>query len=73
MSKSNPLFSIIVPFYETVDYVKETIDSIINQQNINLDDVEIIVVSDGSKHDIKSILRSYENKAPYIYIYKREW
>lgn len=72
MSKSNPLFSIIVPFYETVDYVKETIDSIINQQNINLDDVEIIVVSDGSKHDIKSILRSYENKAPYIYIYTKE-
>lgn len=68
---AQPLFSIIVPFYDTVEYVRETIASIVNQKEITPDDVEIIVVSDGSKQDIKGILADYLNKGLNLTIYEK--
>lgn len=50
--------SVIVPIYNVEEYIKECIDSIINQTYKNL---EIILVNDGSKDKSIEIVNEYED------------
>lgn len=59
------LVSIIIPCYNACEYIKETLDSIVNQDYKNL---EIIIVDDGSTDQSKAIINSYQdNRLIYIY------
>lgn len=51
-----PLVSIIVPVYKTEQYIKECVDSILNQ---TLKDIEIILVDDGSPDNCPNICDDY--------------
>ena len=53
--------SIIVPVYNTEQYLKRCLDSLVNQ---TLKEIEIICVNDKSPDNSISILREYENKYP---------
>lgn len=61
----NPLVSIIIPVYNGANYMRESIESAINQTYKN---IEIIVVNDGSKDDgaTEQIALSYGKKIRYI-------
>lgn len=52
-----PIISLIVPVYNTSAYLRECLDSILNQ---TYESLEIICVNDGSTDDSLSILREYE-------------
>lgn len=54
-----PLISIIVPVYNTEEYIGECIESILNQTYTNF---ELILVNDGSTDDSLDICRQYEGK-----------
>ena len=54
-----PKVSVIVPVYNVEKYLKKCLDSLINQ---TIQDIEIIVVNDGSTDDSKKIIRDYEKK-----------
>lgn len=54
----NLKYSIIVPVYNTEQYIKKCIDSLINQTYSNL---EIIIVDDGSTDQSKQIYSSYSD------------
>lgn len=69
--ETNILFSIVIPFYDTIDYVKETIESITSQQNFNLDNVEVIIVNDGSKHNLDFLLE-YKNVLKNLSIHSKQ-
>lgn len=62
--------SIIIPVYNTQDYIHETLNSIINQ-SMGLKDIQIIIVNDGSTDDSDFILtkfqKLYPNNIKYIY------
>ena len=62
-----PKVSIIVPVYNVEDYVERCLDSLINQ---TLEDIEIIVVNDGStdgsKKRIIPYIEKYPNKIKYL-------
>ncbi|MDD6479318.1 MAG: glycosyltransferase family 2 protein [Oscillospiraceae bacterium] len=60
-----PLISIIIPIYNSEIFLKECIDSVINQTYKNL---EIICVNDGSKDSSLEILKEYESKDGRIVI-----
>ena len=50
--------SVIVPIYNSEKYLKRCIDSLVNQ---TLDDMEFILVNDGSTDDSDSIISSYDD------------
>jgi glycosyltransferase involved in cell wall biosynthesis len=56
--------SIILPTYNGVRYIKQSINSCLSQAYKN---IELIIVDDGSLKDIKKIIQSYtDNKIIYI-------
>lgn len=58
-SGKQPSVTIIVPIYNTSRYLRECLDSIINQ---TLKDIEIICVNDGSTDDSLDIIKEYAEK-----------
>lgn len=58
MSKNVPI-SIVMPVYNAEQYIREAIDSIINQSFI---DFECIIINDGSTDKTKDIIKSYDDK-----------
>lgn len=55
--------SIVIPVYNTEQYIEETLESII-KQNMNLEDIQIILVNDGSTDNSEAILTKYRNRYP---------
>jgi len=57
--------SIIIPVYNTSKYLKQCLDSVINQ---TLTEIEIICIDDGSTDKSLTILKEYQNKDKRIKI-----
>ncbi len=65
MKKSNKiLVSVIVPAYNVEDYIGKCLDSLANQ---TLEQLEVIVVDDGSTDKTGSIADEYQKKYPAIF------
>lgn len=60
-----PKISVIVPIYNTESYLKECLDSIINQ---TLLDIEIILINDGSTDNSSIIMKEFKEKDSRIII-----
>jgi len=58
MNKKSPLVSVIVTTYNRKDYLKETIDSILNQ---TFTDFELIVVDNYSNYDFLNYMKSFND------------
>ena len=54
-----PKISVIIPVYNTAPYLRQCLDSVVNQ---SLNDIEIICVDDGSTDNSLSILKEYAQK-----------
>ena len=63
--KNCPLVSIVIPVYNGADYMREAIDSALNQTYPN---IEVLVINDGSRDDGKTdaIAREYGDRIRYI-------
>ena len=59
------IFSVIMPIYNSELYLKEAIDSIINQDFL-FDKVQVILIDDGSTDGSAEICRQYCEKYPNI-------
>lgn len=59
MSNENPKVSIIMPTLNVKPYIKQCIESVVNQ---TLKDIEIIIVDAGSTDGTLEILKEYESK-----------
>lgn len=53
--------SVIVPVYNVEQYIKKCLDSLVNQ---TLEDIEIVVVNDGSPDNSQKIIDKYVKKYP---------
>ncbi|SMC61463.1 glycosyltransferase family 2 protein [Moheibacter sediminis] len=61
--------SVIVPVYNTEKYLKKCLDSLVNQ---TLQDIEIIIVNDGSKDNSQKIIDDYLSKYSQIRNFQKE-
>lgn len=58
-----PFLSVIIPVYKVEKYLGQCVDSVINQ---NLEDIEIILVDDGSPDGCPQICDSYAEKYGFV-------
>jgi len=63
MNKFHPLVSIVIPVYNGSNYLQCAIDSALGQ---DYDNIEIIVVNDGSTDNTEEIIKSYGNKLKFF-------
>ena len=61
--------SVIIPVYNTEQYLKQCLDSIVNQ---TLEDIEIICIDDGSDDNSLDILKEYEMNDSRIKVFSQE-
>ncbi len=64
-----PKISVIVPVYNVEVFLKDCLDSLVNQ---TLNDIEIICINDGSTDNSLDILNDYAEKYKRIIVYSQE-
>ncbi len=64
-----PKVSVIIPVYNTEDYLRQCLDSVCSQ---TLDDIEIICVNDGSTDSCGDILAEYSKKDQRIKVLQQQ-
>lgn len=62
---NQPLVSVCIPAYNNADYIKETIECVLNQTYKN---IELIVVDDQSKDNTVDVVRSIQDDRLKLYI-----
>ena len=67
--QANQKISVIVPAYNNAPWLSRCLDSILAQTYQNL---EIIVVNDGSKDDTPAVMESYADKDPRVHTIHKE-
>ncbi|HJV14520.1 MAG TPA: glycosyltransferase [Propionibacteriaceae bacterium] len=60
---TNPVVSVIIPVYNTMPYLPDCLDSLVNQ-SIGLDRLQIITVDDGSTDGSSEVLEHYAARHP---------
>lgn len=63
----SPLISIVIPSYNKVKYINETLDSIVDQ---NYQNFEVIIQDGGSTDGTLEIIKKYANKYPSFIKYE---
>lgn len=67
------LVSVLVSFYnDTKDLIVDTLQSFVDQKNFDLNNLEVVVVDDGSTVDINHIIDKYKNLLPHFNYIKKE-
>jgi glycosyltransferase involved in cell wall biosynthesis len=54
-----PFFSVIIPLYNKEDFIKDTINSVLNQ---TFNDFEVIIINDGSTDNSSNIVKSFKDE-----------
>lgn len=70
MEKSIYEVSLIIPIYNAANYINQTLTCVINQTIFN--QMEIILVNDGSKDESKEICEKYTRKYPNILLINQD-
>ena len=66
---NNIKVSVIIPVYNSEKYLKQCLDSVVNQ---TLKDIEIIIVNDGSTDNSLVIIQEYANKNKNIKVINKQ-
>jgi len=64
-----PKVSVIIPTYNYARFISQAIESVISQ-TYNKDDIEIIVIDDGSQDDTQALLKPYIDNNIISYYYQ---
>lgn len=62
--------SVVMPIYNTERYINEAIDSVINQSIGFTDNVQLILINDGSSDRSEEICKAYQADFPENIVYK---
>lgn len=64
-----PKVSVIVPVYNTEKYLVKCLDSLVNQ---TLNEIEIVIIDDGSNDSSPQIIKDYCTRYPEKFVYLRQ-
>lgn len=63
--------SVIVPIYNVEDYIENCLKSLV-RQSINKNDLEVLLINDGSPDNSEAICKEYADKYPFFKLYSKE-
>src|SRR5262252_4522049 len=63
---TSPWITVLITTYNYAEFIGEAIDSVL-EQNFPLDQVEILVVDDGSTDDTADRIKRYGSRIRYLY------
>lgn len=66
------LISVVLPVYNCEKYLRESLDSIVNQ-TLGIENIEVIIVDDASTDNTFEIAKEYESKYPSIKAIQHEY
>ena len=66
---TNPLVSVIIPVYNSSEYIGSCIESLLGQ---TYDNIEILIVNDGSTDDSENVILRYSQSDGRIRYFKKE-
>lgn len=69
MEQKTPDISVIIPIYNVEEYLEACLDSVVQQTKDNL---EVIMIDDGSQDGSGAIARRYAQTYPYFHYHKQE-
>lgn len=69
--KKKYLVSVIIPIYNVEKYLEETIESVVNQ-TIGFENIQLILVNDGSPDNSEEICLKYKEKYPDNVVYVKQ-
>ena len=72
MEKKWPQLSICIPTYNRKVYLKQCIESIVNQKWFNKEDVEIVISDNASNDNTTDLIREYQNKYQNIRYFRNK-
>lgn len=72
MSVITPVLSVIIPVYKVEDYLVQTLDSIVGQSLGFAENIELILVNDGSPDDSETICLRYKERFPDNIVYIKQ-
>ena len=64
-----PKISVIIPAYNSQQFIAETLDNMLNQ---SLKDIEVVIVNDGSTDGTQAVIDEYVKKSPIFKSYIQE-
>lgn len=67
-----PLLSICIPTYNRKKYLKESLDSIINQEWFNEEEIEIVISDNASIDNTTEFVKEYQNKYKNIKYFRND-
>jgi len=67
ITHSNPLVSVIIPSYNHAAYIEESVMSVVNQ---TYDNIELIVIDDGSKDNSGEILKKLQKQYGFTLVFQ---
>ncbi|EIC28196.1 MULTISPECIES: glycosyltransferase family 2 protein [Methylomicrobium] len=62
--EKHPLISVIIPTFNRHRFIVEAVESVLSQE---IDDLEVIVVDDGSTDGTRHLLEPYQQEIRYVY------
>ena len=65
-------FSVVIPIYNTGDYLRKTLDSVVKQTVGFVDNIQLILVNDGSTDSSGAICKEYHDRYPRNIVYAEE-
>ena len=68
--KNKIKLTFVMPMYNSESYLERTLDSV--EEMVDTNDIEVLLIDDGSTDKTLEIAEKYENKLGYIKIFKLE-
>lgn len=69
MNTTSPYFSVVIPVYNVEAYLRDCLDSVVNQ---SFSDIELVCVDDGSTDGSLKILQEYERRDARIRVISQD-
>lgn len=70
--QNKPILSICIPTYNREKYLKECLDSVINQEWFDEEKIEIIISDNASKDNTTELVKEYQNKHKNIRYFRND-